>query len=96
MGQNFGIAMPAVHTASAHRQPVRYLVVIDAGGGMVARLFLANRVAVNEFDAAATEVAKTTAGLTPTVGAQGPEWDLALKGHSAQERAAAEVYTLPT
>jgi hypothetical protein len=95
MGQNFGIAMPAAHAASPHRQPVRYLVVIDSGGGMVARLFLANRELVNEFDAAATEVASTTAGLRPVLGALGAEWDGALMGYSAEERARAEVYTLP-
>jgi hypothetical protein len=96
MSQNFGIAMPAAHAASSHRPPVRYLVVMDSGAGMVARLFLANRELVNEFDAAATEVASTTTGLQPVVGALGTEWDEALKGLSPQERALAEVYTLAT
>ena len=96
MSQNFGIAMPAKHVAVPHRQPVRFLVVIESGGAMVARLFLANRELVNEFDAAATEVANTTAGMQPAVGALGSEWDAALKGHSVLERARAEVYTLAT
>lgn len=96
MAQNFGIAMPAPHTAQAHRQPVRYLVVIDSGGSMVARLYLANRELVNECDAATTEVANSTAGLLPARGALGAEWDGALRGYSRQERAGAEVYTLAT
>jgi hypothetical protein len=94
MSQNFGIAMPTHHEAVPHRAPVRYLVVIDSGGAKVARLFLATRVLVNEFDAAVTEVSSATAGLTPVVGALGPEWDVALQGHSRSERTTAEVYTL--
>lgn len=96
MSQNFGIAMPAAHATVAHRPPVRYVVVIDSGGSMVARLFLASRELVNECDAAAAEVASTTAGLRPEVGASGREWDLALRGYGVQERARAEVYTLAT
>jgi hypothetical protein len=34
------------------------------------------------------------AGLVPTRGADSPEWDRALGGHSAAERSAADVYTL--
>jgi hypothetical protein len=94
MSQNFGISMPAAHSAVPHRLPVRYLVVIDAGGAMVARLFLETRELANEFDAAATEVSNMTAGLTPDVGAQGPEWDGALQGFSDAQRASAEVYKL--
>lgn len=96
MSQNFGISMPTAHAAVAHRPPVRYVVVMDAGGSMVARLFLASREQVNECDAAATEVANATAGLRPALGALGAEWDMALRGCSAQERARAEVYTLAT
>lgn len=96
MSQNFGIAMPQARAVHAHRPPVRYVVVIDSGGSMVARLFLANRELVNECDAAATEVANTTAGIRPVQGAVGSEWDAALKGYSALERATAEVYTLAT
>jgi hypothetical protein len=96
MSQNFGIAMPGARSAAVHRQPVRYLVLIDSGCGMLARLFLASYELVNEFDAAATEVANSTAGLTPAIGALGAQWDRALTGHSRQERAAAEVYTLAT
>jgi hypothetical protein len=94
MSQNFGMEMPTAHSLAPHRLPVRYLVVIDTGGTMVARLFLDSRVLVNEFDAAATEVSNMTAGLVPQLGALGPEWDTALQGFSAVQRAMAEVYTL--
>ena len=95
MSQNFGMAMPARPAGLPHRTPVRYLVVIEAGGAAVARLLLASREQVNELDAAAAEVANAIAGLTPVQGALGPEWDQALRAHSLQERAGAQVYTLP-
>ena len=95
MSQTFGIEIPREHPITPHRKPVRYLVVIDAGGSMVARLFLDTREMVAEFDAAVEEVSTMANGLVPQVGAIGSEWDLALQGHSAIERAAAKVYTLP-
>lgn len=96
MSQNFGIAMPAPHRAIAHRAPVRYLVILDSGGAMVARMFLASRELVSECDGAATEVANMTAGIKPAVGALGAEWDVALGGHNTLERSTAAVYTLAT
>ena len=94
MSQGFGRESPRAHTHTSHRRPARYLVVLDSGGFAVARLFLETRELVGEFDAATEEVAQMTAGLMPANGAGGPEWDRALEGHSAAERAAAEVYTL--
>jgi hypothetical protein len=47
-----------------------------------------------EFDASTEEVAQMTSGLVPARGADGPEWDRALEGHSVTERRGAEVYTL--
>jgi hypothetical protein len=94
MSQNFGISMPAAHHSVQHRLPARYLVLIDSGGAMVARLFLDTRELVTEWDAAATEVSHMTAGLAAQVGAQGAEWDGALQGFSDAQRAKAEVYTL--
>ena len=76
------------------QKPARFLVIIDAGGGMVARLFDEARVLVTEIDASTEEVVVMTASLTPVRGALGPEWDDALRGHSREERAGAEVYTL--
>ena len=61
---------------------------------MIARLFLDTREMVGEFDAAVEVIGSMTAGLIPGEGAMGSEWDTALAGHSAAERAAAKVYTL--
>jgi hypothetical protein len=94
MTQVFGSETPRPHHQTAHRQASRYLVIIEAGGSTVARLFLDDRTQAGEFDAGAEEVAWMVTGQAPTSGAQGPEWDRALEGHSAEERAAAAVYTL--
>lgn len=95
MSQTFGIETPREHSLASHKKPVRYLIVIDSGGSMVARLFLETREMVAEFDAAVEEVTVMTQGLAPDIGgAVGAEWDRALRGHNADERAAAKVYTL--
>jgi hypothetical protein len=85
---------PRPHTQALQRKPVRYLVVIDSGGSMVARLFLDTLEMVAEMDAAVEEVSAMTAGLSPVMGALGTEWDAALAGHSLAERADAKIYTL--
>jgi len=94
MSQGFGSESPRAHVQTSRRKPARYLVVVDSGGFAVARLFLETRELVAEFDAATEEATQMTAGLVPTKGADGPEWDRALEGHSAAERRAADVYTL--
>lgn len=94
MNDGYGIESPGAHHPAPHQEPARYVVIIDAGGSAVARLFLASREPVAEFDAGAEEVVQMTQGLQPRRGASGAEWDKALAGHSAAERAAAEVYTL--
>lgn len=94
MSQVFGMPMPSHHAPGAHNQPVKYLVTIDSGGYRIARLLLANRELVNEFDAAVAELGSMTAGLVPQVGLLGADWDQALRGHSTQERATAQVFTL--
>ena len=94
MNQGFGIAAPAEHSRTPRHQPARYLVVIDSGGAIIARLFLATREQVGEFDAATEEVTQMTRGLVPAHSALAAEWDGPLAGHQAAERAAAEVYTL--
>lgn len=94
MSQDFGRETPPPHLQTEHRPPARYMVVIRAGGVGVARLFLGNREQVAEFDAGTEEAAQMVAGLAPAGGADGPDWDRALQGHSAAERRAAEVYTL--
>lgn len=94
MSQDFGSPSPQAHVQTVHRGIARYLVVIDAGGVGVARLFLDNRDQVAEFDAGTEEAAQMIAGLVPAQGADGPEWDRALQGHGRAERRAAKVYTL--
>lgn len=94
MSQGFGGEAPRAHVQTSHRKPARYLVVIESGGVVIARLFLETRELVAEFDAGTEEAAQMTAGLVPVKGAEGPEWDRTLKGHSAAERSAADVYTL--
>ncbi|HKW84034.1 MAG TPA: hypothetical protein VJN68_09800 [Burkholderiaceae bacterium] len=95
MNHGYGIESPGAHHPPPNQQqPVRYVVIIDAGGSMVARLFIASRELVAEFDAGAEEIVQMTQGLLPERSASGSEWDRALAGHSAAERASAEVYTL--
>lgn len=94
MDDGYGIPTPDAHRDTRHRAPARYLVLIASGGDALARLFLDSFAPAAEFDAATEEVVEMTRGLTPTGNALDAEWDLALAGHSASERAAAEVYTL--
>ncbi|MFO1341276.1 MAG: hypothetical protein U1F53_24170 [Burkholderiaceae bacterium] len=94
MNNGFGIEAHGGTPANAHRPPARYLLLIDAGGSTVARLFTQAREAAGEFDAGSEEVAVMTQRLKPGSGADAPEWDQALEGHSTAERAAAVVYTL--
>ncbi|MEY4751675.1 MAG: hypothetical protein RIQ60_3889 [Pseudomonadota bacterium] len=96
MSQDYGSESPRSHVHPLpERAPARFLVVIDSGGYMVARLFLATRQQVAEIDASTEEAAQMTYGLVPQRSAGGSEWDQALQGHSAAERAGADVYTLP-
>ncbi len=94
MSQGFGHEMPSRHVQQDHRRVSRYLVVIASGAGPVAKLFLDSREQVGEFDASTEEVAVMTRSASSSPGAGGAEWDKALSGHSAEERAAAMVYQL--
>lgn len=94
MSQDYGSESPRAHQQTDHRRPARWLVVISAGGPMLARLFLDTREQVAEFDAGSEEAAQMIGGLVSMRGADGPAWDRALQGHSAAERRAAEVYRL--
>ena len=82
------------YSPHVYRKRTRYLVLIDAAGSMVARLFDEQRRSVAEFDASSEEVAVMTTGLHPGKGAEAAIWNEALHGHSLQERLAADVYTL--
>jgi hypothetical protein len=92
--RGFGIERPAAHSAGELRNKARYLVLIESAGTVLAMMFTESRELAADFDAGSSEVAVMTQGLQPTVGACGPEWDRALGGHGAQERAAAQVFTL--
>jgi hypothetical protein len=94
VSQGFGHELPGRHVQQDHRKVSRYLIVIDSSAGPVAKLFLDSREQVGEFDAGTEEVAVMTRSATSSTGASGVEWDKALSGHSAQERAAATVYLL--
>jgi hypothetical protein len=94
MSQGFGNELPRAHGNTSPRPRTRYLVVIESGGFMVARLFLESREQVAEFDAGTEEVAQMIAHLRADADAGDPQWDRALAGHSAAERAQARVYEL--
>ena len=95
MAQDYGIPAPRSPLHGELRRVARWLVVIeDATGTRVARLFSAERQPLGEFDAGTEEITVMTRGLHPAADAGGADWDAALAGHSAAERAGAEVYTL--
>ena len=94
MSQGFGRELPTRHVQAGPREVTKYLVVIAAPEGPIARLLLPDREQVAELDANTEEVTAMTQGLTPAVGATAAEWDRPLAGHSSEERAAAKVYTL--
>lgn len=96
MSQTFGTEVPRAHQELQHQPPVRFVALIDSAtaGTRLARLFLASREAVAEFDAGSPEVQMMTRGLVAARDALRPEWDHALAGHSAEERRTAEIYTL--
>ena len=77
-----------------HKTPVKYLILIETDGAMVARLFDAERRHVSDIDASSEEVAVMTTGLSPQASGHRDEWAAALAGHNAAERSAARVYTL--
>jgi len=94
MDNGYGIESPGKHAHAPYRRPPRYLVIIEEAGSVLARLFLDTHEQVAEVDAGTEEVAQMIQGRVPANGAGGSEWDAALRGHSAAERAAAQVYTL--
>ncbi|MEO6277538.1 hypothetical protein [Roseateles sp.] len=95
MNDGFGHEVPPPHAQQTHRQVSRFLVVIGSNDGGMARLFLADRTQVGEFDAGTEEVVELIKTAAASTGASGPEWDRALGGHTAAERASATVYELP-
>ena len=94
MSQDFGREVPKPHTEAGHRRVTRYLIVIPAPDGPIAKLLDTNRQQLAELDANTEEVTTMLKGLAPVVGAAGADWDQSLSGHSAAERASTAVYTL--
>jgi hypothetical protein len=94
MSDGFGIELPRGHGNTSPRSHTRYLVVIDAGGAMVARLFLDSLEQVAEIDAGTEEVGQMTMHRQATGDASDPRWDRALGGAVARQRAQARVYVL--
>lgn len=94
MSQGFGREVPASHVQGTHREATRYLVVIAAPEGPMAKLLLRDRTQVAELDANTEEVTSMINGLTPVIGATEGEWDALLAAHSPEERATAQVFTL--
>ncbi|MBX3619913.1 MAG: hypothetical protein KF891_08005 [Rhizobacter sp.] len=77
-----------------HKTPVKYLVLIESDGAMVAKLYDPQFVHVNDIDAGSEEVAVMTRGLEPQRNADDATWSKVLVGHGEAERRAAQVYTL--
>ena len=94
MNNGFGHEVPPRHIHQQYRQVTRFLIVIQAADRAVARLFLADRTQVAEFDAGTEEVVELIKTASPSTGASGAEWDKSLAGHTAEERANATVYEL--
>ena len=94
MNDGFGHEVPPRHAQQQHRQISRYLVVIPSTDGAIARLFIADYTQVAEFNAGTEEVMELIQTAASSRGASGAEWDKALAGHTAAERAGATVYVL--
>ena len=77
-----------------HQTPVKYLILIETDGAMVARLFDGERRHVADIDAASEEVAVMTTGLLPSRAGNATEWARALAGYNPAERSAAQVFSL--
>ncbi|MGY4828706.1 hypothetical protein ACVNIS_09025 [Sphaerotilaceae bacterium SBD11-9] len=77
-----------------HKTPVKYLVLIESDGAMLAKLYDAHHVEVNDIDAASEEVAVMTQGLMPERNGNDATWSRVLAGHGEPERRAARIYTL--
>ncbi|MET0333908.1 MAG: hypothetical protein ABW190_06525 [Rhizobacter sp.] len=77
-----------------HKTPVKYLVIIESDGAMVAKLYDAELKHVNDIDAGSEEVAVMTKGLSAAKSGNDATWSEVLTGHGEAERRAAQVYTL--
>jgi hypothetical protein len=94
MSQGFGQEVPAPHVQGLHREVSKYLVVIAAPEGPVAKLLLQDLKQVAELDANTEEVTDMIKGRTPMIGATHAKWDKLLTAYSTDERVTAKVYTI--
>lgn len=77
-----------------HKTPVKYLILIESDGAMLAKLYDAQCRHVSDIDASSEEVAVMTQGLMPRPVANDPGWARVLVGHGEPQRAAAQVFSL--
>jgi hypothetical protein len=77
-----------------HKTPVKYLVLIESDGAMLAKLYDGQFAHVNDIDASSEEVAVMTQGLTPARDANNATWAPVLMGHGEPQRRAALIFTL--
>lgn len=77
-----------------HQTPVKYLVLLESDGAMIAKLYDAQLRHVNDIDAGSEEVAVMTRGLVHTLNGNDSTWSRVLVGHGEAERRAAQIYTL--
>jgi hypothetical protein len=77
-----------------HKTPVKYLVIIESDGAMLAKLYDGQFAHVNDIDASSEEVAVMTRGLMPARDANAPPWAEVLAGHGEPQRRAALIFTL--
>jgi hypothetical protein len=75
-------------------KPVKYLVLIEAAGAPVARLFDGDNAHILDIDATSEEVVDMTGGHVPEHTGADARWDSLLGGHTAQERRDAQIFTL--
>lgn len=94
MSQTYGIEAPHPAGGMPHRNAVRFVVIIDAGGERCAMLFSAQRELLAQIDAGSEEAASLVRDQAASKDAEQPAWDSALQGHSGKDRADADVYTL--
>lgn len=77
-----------------HKTPVRYLVIIESDGAMLAKQYDERFAHVGDIDASSEEVAVMTRGLKAAHSGNDGTWAKVLAGHGEAERRAAEVFTL--
>ncbi len=78
-----------------HSKPVKYVVLIESGGVITARLFDAERTQVGFIDGSSGEVASMTNGVSPLViEINDPLWREPLAAHSSSERRTARLFVL--